>query len=696
MSRRDLLIEIGTEELPPKSLATLSQAFTDFIANALTEQQLENEGVQSFASPRRLAVLFKQLQEQAPEKTVEQWGPPLKVALDAEGNPSKAGLAFAEKNGINPTELKNFSRNDGKQDKLFISKTEAGAETKSQLVSIVSGALAALPIAKRMRWGASREQFVRPVHWASIIFGEEALQGEIMGLALGNTTRGHRFHSSGEIALSNAADYESLLKEQGRVIACFNTRREMIRQQVIEQGSKLGGTAVIDEDLLNEVTALVEWPVALSGRFEERFLKVPAEALVSSMKEHQKYFHVVDANGSLMPHFITVSNIESSDPQRIVDGNERVIRPRLSDAAFFFEVDCKTTLEARREKLKTVVFQDKLGTIYNKTERLEKLAAYLADKLGVEAEQPVRAAALCKSDLVSEMVFEFDDMQGIAGQYYARNDGETEDVAQAMHEQYLPAFAGDKLPETMSGTIVALADRLDTISGIFGIGQIPTGSKDPFALRRASLGVLRIIIEKDLPLDLKELIETALQQHPGISSSVELLDTTTNYILDRLQAWYEDQGISVEMFRAVSARGITAPSDFHRRILAVQSFSQLAEAQPLAAANKRVGNILEKSDAADISGEIDSKLLEAGAEQQLADAISASTQDIAPLLEAGDYQQVLTQLSVLKEPVDQFFDQVMVNAEDPALRQNRLRLLTALRTLFLEVADISQLVPAKD
>lgn len=696
MSCRDLVIEIGTEELPPKSLNTLSQAFTAFICKSLDDKQVGYAGVKSFASPRRLAVLFSQLQENTPQQTIESWGPPLKVALDAGGQPSKAGQAFANKNGIDPAELGQYVKNDGKQDKLFISKTEPGVAVQSLIVDIVAGSLAALPIAKRMRWGASREQFVRPVHWASLVFGDEAISGQLLGLDIGRQSRGHRFHCNRALTIDTASQYEALLEGEGKVIADYDKRRELIRQQVNQQAQALGGQAVIDEELLDEVTALVEWPVALAGRFEERFLKVPAEALISSMKEHQKYFHVIDTNGALQPYFITVSNIESSEPQKIIDGNERVIRPRLSDAAFFFEQDCKTSLEARRDKLKTVVFQDKLGTLYDKTERLVKLAAMLAEKIGADAEQACRAAALCKSDLVSEMVFEFDDMQGIAGLYYARNDGESEDVAQAMQEQYLPAFAGDQLPATNSGTVVALADRLDTITGIFGIGQTPTGSKDPFALRRASLGVLRIIIENQLELDLRELIELALQQHCAITASSELVETILSYMVDRLQAWYEDQGISVEQFRAVSARNISSPSDFQRRILAVQSFSQLAEAQPLAAANKRVANILAKSADSGLDGEVDTLLLEAGAEQTLAESVASNAAQISPLLAAGNYRQVLTQLATLKEPVDTFFDAVMVNADDPALRLNRLRLLTALRKLFLEVADISQLVSGKN
>jgi glycyl-tRNA synthetase beta chain len=696
MSTRDLLIEIGTEELPPKALKDLSAAFSGFLRQAMTDKNLAFADCHAFASPRRLAVLFSSLQENAPDETVEQWGPPAKIAFDDNGKPSKAGEAFANKNAIPVSELANCVRNDGKQDKLFVSKTVPGVQIKTQLTELVSQALAALPIPKRMRWGASREQFVRPIHWATIIFGEEVIDGEVMGIAVANRTRGHRFHCNRELSLFSASSYESVLENEGYVIADFDKRQAKIRSQVEAEGQRLGGKAVIDDSLLDEVTALVEWPVALAGNFEERFLKVPAEALVSSMKEHQKYFHVVDNNGVLMPHFITVANIESTDPQKVIDGNERVIRPRLSDAAFFFEVDCKTTLEARRENLRNVVFQEKLGTIYDKTVRLESLAGILADKLSANSDDAKRAAQLCKSDLVSEMVFEFDDMQGIAGYYYAVNDKESSEVASAMQEQYLPAFAGDALPETATGTILALADRLDTITGIFGIGQTPSGSKDPFALRRASLGVLRIIIEKGLELDLRELIETALGQHSQVTSSAELVDQIFAYMLDRLQAWYEDQEISVEIFRAVTARNITSPADFNRRVLAVKGFSALAEAAPLAAANKRVSNILDKSSDTDLSGDVDGTLLEAGAEQALADALRTQREAVSPLFAEGSYEAALKQLSGLKDTVDNYFDQVMVNVDDTAVRNNRLRLLSSLRALFLEVADISHLVPAKN
>ena len=693
-NKRDLLIEVGTEELPPVALKGLRDAFADSLESQLREAGLGYESTERFASPRRLALVLRQLSAQAPSQTLEAWGPPAKVAFDSEGKPTRAAEAFAGKNGIAVAELKQHIANDGKQDKLFVKSEQAGVETAAVIFAMIDKALAALPIPKRMRWGASRAEFVRPVHWLAVVYGNEPLSGSALNLSAGNTTRGHRFHANTELKIKNAADYESLLLNEGKVVARFEKRRDMIREQVAAQGKKLGGAAVISDDLLDEVTALVEWPVALAGSFEQRFLRVPAEALVSSMKEHQKYFHVVDANGALLPNFVTVANIESLDPSQVIAGNEKVIRPRLSDAAFFFETDCKTSLFDRREKLKSIVFQEKLGTVFDKTERIAALAKTLATKMGADAGLAERAALLCKSDLVTDMVFEFADMQGIAGYYYANNDGEPAEVASAMQEQYLPRFAGDALPATATGSVVALADRLDTITGIFGIGQPPSGSKDPFALRRACLGVLRIILEQNLELDLRELIELASAQHKGITASSELTDTILAYMIERLRAVYDDQGIPVEVFMAVTAKNLSAPLDIDRRVKAVYSFYQLPEAQALAAANKRVSNILAKGDAAP-SDKVDSTLLQEAAEKALASALETATATVSPLLASGDYEKGLSSLASLREPVDAFFDQVMVNADNEKLRANRLALLANLRALFLQVADISQLVPGK-
>ncbi|CAA0110835.1 glycine--tRNA ligase subunit beta [Zhongshania aliphaticivorans] len=693
-STRDLLIEIGTEELPPKSLKILSEAFSASISSQLNDQALKFSTTKSFATPRRLAILVSDLAESAPDKELENWGPPVKVAFDDAGKATNAALAFAKKNNINADDLSQHIANDGKQEKLCYRSNAKGAETKNVIASIIDIALNALPIAKRMRWGASRTEFVRPIQWLTIIFGDENFQENIFGLTSSNVTRGHRFHCNKELQIASASSYESVLKDQGKVIADYKTRQDIIREQITNIGKTLGGQTVISNDLLNEVSSLVEWPVALAGSFEERFLKVPAEALISSMKEHQKYFHVVDSNNKLMPYFITVSNIESRDPQKVVDGNERVIRPRLSDAAFFFETDCKTSLEQRREKLRTIVFQDKLGTIYDKTCRVAELSEDIAKLLNANTSEAKRAAELSKSDLVTEMVLEFDDMQGIAGYYYAQNDGEANGVALAMNEQYMPRFAGDGLPTSLTGTIVALADRLDTITGIFGIGQIPTGSKDPFALRRASLGVLRIIVEKQLTLDLGELVALAISKHQQFASDNKLKNTVLNYIIDRLRAGYEDQGISAEVFLSVSAKQLSAPLDIDHRIKAVQAFNQLPEAAALAAANKRVSNILAKVEGS-IADTVNTDLLQEPAEVALAAQLVEQQEKVAPLFAKADYEGGLKSLARLQSSVDAFFDQVMVNADDEALRRNRQSLLKQLQGLFLEVADISLLVVGK-
>jgi len=689
----DFLVELGTEELPPKALKTLIAAFQENIEASLKAEELSFSAIKSFAAPRRLAILVKNLADQTPSKELVVWGPPAAIAFDADGKPTKAALAFADKNGISSSELK--SESDGKVEKLVARISAQGKKTVDLLEAIINDALAKLPIAKRMKWGAKREEFVRPAHWLVMLYGGDVVNAKILGLQANRFTRGHRFHFNNNIELKNAADYVSVLKNTGFVLADREERRQLIQEQVNAEAKKIGGIAVIDEDLLDEVTALVEWPNALTGKFEERFLQVPAEALIASMKEHQKYFHVIDANGKLLPNFITVANIASKDPSQIIDGNERVIRPRLSDAAFFFETDKRTTLDSLRERLKTIVFQAQLGTVYEKTERVAKLAKYIAAHLKADEKLAERAGHLSKSDLVTNMVGEFDNMQGIAGYYYALNDGENAEVAAAMNEQYLPRFAGDKLPETITGSIIALADRLDTISGIFGIGQQPTGSKDPFALRRASIAVLRILVEKNLALDLRELLTFAKNQHNNLTIGDELVEQILGYMLDRFRAFYEDANIPAEVFQAVNAKQLSQPLDINQRVLAVNEFSKLPQAQALAAANKRVSNILSKQNAS-TNAIIHSDLLHEEAEKNLAKAVSLKAQVVAPLFASRDYAKALATLADLQQPVDAFFDNVMVMSEDPALQQNRLALLQQLRALFLEVADISYLVQAKN
>ncbi|MCE3253040.1 MAG: glycine--tRNA ligase subunit beta [Cellvibrio sp.] len=694
----DFLVELGTEELPPKALKNLMASFAETIENNLTAAELSFTAIKPFAAPRRLAVLVENLASETPSKELVVWGPPAAIAFDKEGQPTKAALAFAEKNGIAASEL--TAENDGKAEKLVARITTEGKKTVELLEAIVTDALAKLPIAKRMKWGAKREEFVRPVHWLVMLFGSDVINASILGLTAGRTTRGHRFHYNNTIDLAKASDYASVLKNTGFVVADFAERGATIKQQVEAEAKKVGGVAVIDANLLDEVTSLVEWPVALTGKFEERFLAVPSEALIASMKEHQKYFHVVDANGKLKNNFITVANIQSKNPSQIIDGNERVIRPRLSDAAFFFETDKKTTLASLRERLKTIVFQAQLGTIYDKTERVAGLAKLIAGKLNADATSAERAAQLCKSDLVTNMVGEFDDMQGIAGYYYAVNDGENAEVAAAMNEQYMPRFAGDQLPATTTGAIIALADRLDTITGIFGIGQQPTGSKDPFALRRASIAVLRLLIEgklveKNLALDLRDLLTFAKSQHKNLTVGDALVEQVLAYMLERFRAFFEDANIPAEVFQSVTAKQLSQPLDINQRVLAVNEFSKLPQAQALAAANKRVSNILAKQNAA-VSTDVNAALLQEDAEKNLAQAVSAKAAVVAPLFASREYTKALAALADLQQPVDAFFDSVMVMCDDQALQQNRLALLQQLRGLFLEVADISYLVPAKN
>ncbi len=690
----DFLVEIGTEELPPKVLRQLCDSFAEEVTGRFNAEQLSFGEVTIYGAPRRLALLISDLEAQTPDQNVVNWGPPAKVAFDSDGNPTRAAEAFAKKNNIALAALAGLIENDGQQDKLCARRTVVGIPTESLLGDIISQSLAALPIPKPMRWGKSRQEFVRPVQWAVVLFDGKTINTNILGIESSNISRGHRFHSQGDILIDSPANYKDRL-HKAFVIVDFEERRELIRQGVAAAAKSAGGTAVIDADLLDEVTALNEWPVPLLGQFEEHFLEVPAEALVSSMAQHQKYFHVVDDDNQLKPLFITVANIDSLDPQQVISGNERVIRPRLADAAFFYKTDLKSTLQERRETLKSVIFQSKLGSIFDKTQRVSGLAKFLADFTGASAEHAGRAGELCKSDLVSEMVGEFDDLQGVMGRYYALNDGEHPAVAEALMEQYLPRFAGDAIPATETGAALALADRLDTLVGIFSIGQQPSGSRDPFALRRASLGILRIIIERNIDLDLNLAIKAAAEQLNINETADKICLQVLTYALDRFKSWYKDEGIDAEVFASVAALALSNPLDIDARVKAVDQFTRLPEAVALAAANKRVFNILAKQSADTVPSVINNSLLVDAAEQQLAESISALSSTIAPLLEKRDYAAVLKELASLRDPVDQFFDDVMVMVDDPAVRDNRLALLNSLRSLFLNVADISQLVVSK-
>ncbi|WP_250656072.1 glycine--tRNA ligase subunit beta [Alkalimarinus coralli] len=692
MSAQDFLVEIGTEELPPKALKKLSTAFSDGIQQGLKAANLEFASVELFAAPRRLAVRVNQLSDTQPDTNIEKRGPAAKAAYDADGNPTRALEGFARSCGATVEQLETMETDKGAW--LVYRSVQAGQKTTELLPEIVTKSLAQLPIPKRMRWGARRVEFVRPVQWVIMLSGSSVIDCEILGHKAGNQTRGHRFHCNEMLTINVPSEYETTLSEKGYVIADFEARREKVRSSVTAIAETVNGQAVIDEELLDEVTALNEWPVPLIGRFEERFLDVPAEALISSMKEHQKYFHIVDNKGNMLPNFITLSNIESKDPAQVVSGNERVIRPRLADAAFFYETDKKQSLESRVELLKPIVFQKQLGSIYDKVQRTSGLAGKIATAIDGDEQLAKRAGLLLKSDLVSEMVLEFTDLQGIMGMYYAQHDGEPEEVATALNEQYMPRFAGDQLPSTKTGCAVAIADKLDSLVGIFGINQPPTGTKDPFALRRASLGILRIMVEKELKLDLADCIDWSIAQHselPAAAPVEKLKDTVIDYMLDRFRAWYEEEGIPAEVFLAVHARRPTRPLDFDQRIKAVNQFRQLPEAAALAAANKRVSNILSKVHANDLAATLNNDLLELDAEKELAAAIAEQAEKVSPLFTAGNYGEALQSLASLRPSIDRFFDDVMVMADDEAVKNNRLALLNQLRSLFLSAADISLL-----
>ncbi len=686
--RKDLLVEIGTEELPPKALATLSEAFSQGIDTQLAQLGLQRDTIQSFATPRRIAVLVEGLASVQADKQIERKGPSLQAAYDADGKPTKAAQGFARSCGVEVSQLEKTETKKGAW--LIHRLVEKGRHTADLVPDIVEKSLAGLPIPKRMRWGSRSEEFVRPVHWVVLLFGNEVIPGKIMGLQTGRKTRGHRFHHPETISIDQPGNYAKLLRNKGYVIADFNERRELIAQHARQIAEQEDATAVIETNLLNEVTALNEWPVAVIGSFDQRFLDIPSECLIQAMQGHQKYFPVVDANGELLPRFITISNIDSKDLDQVRSGNERVIRPRFSDAAFFWEQDLKQPLEHHIESLKTIKFQDKLGTLHDKSGRIAALADTIAEQIGLDKSVAMRAAWLCKCDLMSQMVGEFASLQGIMGRYYAERSNEEPQVSQAMEEVYMPRHAGDQLPQSDCGRTLAIADRLDTLMGIFAIGQKPTGAKDPYGLRRAALGVLRILIETPLDLDLELLLKQAADGLSGQIDASSQVDEVFNYMMERLKAYYTDQSIPADSIDAIMARHPTRPSYFDRRVRAVSEFRKLPEAGSLAAANKRIRNILKKTHEA-IPAQVDSDLLMEEAEKALAMAVAEYSPMVAPLFAKGSYTEGLQLLAGLSETVDLFFDQVMVMTDNQALRHNRLALLNQLENLFLSVADLSRL-----
>ncbi len=688
MATENFLIELGTEELPPKALRKLAQAFADNFTAELDKAGLAHQGVQWFAAPRRLALKVAALADKQADKQVEKRGPAVSAAFDAAGNPTPAAAGWAKSNGIEVAQAERLATDKGEW--LVYRANVAGQPTTGLLPAMAATALAGLPIPKPMRWGAKRTQFIRPVHTLCMLFGDELVDGEILGLRSARIIRGHRFMGEAQFEISHADQYPALLLEKGKVQADYEARKAFIKAGAEAAAKKLGGIADIEESLLEEVTSLVEWPVILTATFEEKFLAVPAEALVHTMKGDQKYFPVYDSNGKLLPNFIFVSNIESKDPTQIIQGNERVVRPRLSDAEFFFNTDKKHSLASRLESLDTVLFQQQLGTLKDKSVRIAEMSAFIAAQIGTDVEHATRAGLLSKCDLMTNMVMEFTDTQGVMGMHYARHDHEAEDVAVALNEQYMPRFAGDDLPNGLVACAVAIADKLDTLAGIFGIGQAPKGDKDPFALRRAAIGTLRIIVEKQLDLDLVTLVSKAAELYDGKISNKSVVDEVVDFMLGRFRASYQEAGIAVDVIQAVLARRPTRPADFDARVKAVSHFRTLDAAEALAAANKRVSNILAKFDGK-LKDSVDAALLQDPAEQVLAQQVATMETKLAPLFANGEYQLALTELAALREAVDTFFDKVMVMADDEALKLNRLTLLARLQALFLQAADISLL-----
>ncbi|MEO8307029.1 MAG: glycine--tRNA ligase subunit beta [Pseudomonadota bacterium] len=708
--RADFLVELGTEELPPKSLRTLEEAFRDGLLSRIDAAGLVHGAVESFSTPRRLAVRVKRLALQATDQQLQRRGPPLSAALDASGQPTRAAQAFAQSCGVAFAELGREKDPKGNE-ALSFTGVKPGAAARELLPQLVSEALDALPIPKRMRWGAGDAQFVRPVHWLVLLHGAEVIPATVLGASSGNETRGHRFHSSKALRISSPASYETTLEKRGKVIANFARRRATIRTGVESIATGLGGTALISDALLDEVTALVEWPVPLAGRFEDRFLTLPRELLVSVLQDHQRYFPVAAADASLLPWFITVSNIESTDPAVVRAGNERVVRPRLADAAFFWEQDRKSPLAARLPQLDAVTFQAQLGSIGDKVRRIEHLAREIAARIDGDEKLAARAAQLAKCDLVTNLVGEFPELQGVMGRYLAQADGEPQEVCTAIDEHYQPRGAGDTLPNTHSGLAVSIADKLDTLTGVFAIGQKPSGTRDPFALRRAAIGIGRMIYERRLPLDLIDLIDESLRTHTvfevpvtaggkPLPSRAEVAAQVYDYMMERQRnAWLEPPdggppipGITSEACDAVLAMRPRSPLDFDARVRALLTFLALPEATSLIAANKRIGNLLKKSAGAETaSGQVDPMLIKSDVERDLYQSVLAAEHSVPGHIAVGAYAQALSELAWLRKPVDAFFDQVMVMDPDPALRANRLALLTQLRGLFMGIADLSRL-----
>lgn len=695
VSTADFLVEIGTEELPPKALRRLERAFGDGVRAGIEAAGLAAGPQQSFATPRRLGLLINDLQLQQAAQMVEKRGPSIKVAFTEDGKPAPAGMAFAKSCGA---ELADLDRLETKKGEWLLFRSEqAGSSAEDLLPDIVANALAALPVPKRMRWGAFDVEFVRPVHWVLMLLGEKIVAANILGISAGRQTTGHRFHAPEPIDVPEPSKYLGLLRDKGHVLANFEERRDRIRQQAQAAATELDGHAILDEQVLDEVTALTEWPVAIAGGFNAEFLRLPEEVLIATLQDHQRYFPVRSSEDKLKPDFIAISNLDSRNFDEVRRGNERVVAPRLADAAFFWDQDRRSTLDSRRDALKQVLFQQDLGSLYEKSERVAKLAKQLASDFGEDEKAAQRAARLAKTDLLTEMVGEFPDLQGRIGQYYARADGEPEAIATAIEEQYLPRHAGDQLPTTRQGTVLALADRFDTLAGIFATGKRPSGNKDPFGLRRTALAVLRMLIEQEIDLDLDHYLHAAITAQPVKKTSADELSAELfEFMIDRLKRYCLDgqsprlgEGVvTPEIFEAVRSHRTPSPLDFHQRLLAVCRFMQMDSAESLAVANKRIANIL-KSATDKFDSAVDPELFEEDEERDLYAAVGELRQAHVRDLKGKKYTEVLERLATLREPVDKYFDTVMVMAEDPDQRRNRLSLMNQLRQLFLDVADLS-------
>jgi glycyl-tRNA synthetase beta chain len=687
-SKSDFLFEIGTEELPPKSLCRLRDALRDNLRGLLNQNKLDFGTIRAFATPRRLAILVSGLAAAQPDSTSERKGPSVLAAFNSDGYPTKAAEGFARSCGVAVDKLDR--QVTGKGEWLFFREEVQGAATESLLAGIVNESLARLPIAKRMRWGTGSTEFVRPVHWSVLLYGDRSIEARILGTVSGKVTYGHRFHAPDAIVLGSPDEYAGVLETRGKVVADFKARCESIRGQVEKIARGLGAIALVEDDLLDEVTSLVEWPVAVAGRFDTRFLELPSEVLITTMQTNQKYFPLTSESGEIYPGFVTVSNIESLNPASVSSGNERVIRPRFSDAEFFWAQDRKQTLENRLPGLEGIVYQKKLGTLAQKSNRVTALVEFIAGEIQADAESAVRAARLAKADLLTDMVGEFPSLQGTMGRYYALADGENAEVAQAIEEQYLPKQSGGALPKSLAGQILSAAEKLDSLVGIFSAGLIPSGDKDPYGLRRSALGLIRILVEKKLDLDILRLIDFAVQQLPEKLRNDQLAGEVSGFVYDRMRGYCLDRGFRIDEFDAVLAVHPSRPLDFEKRLQAVADFRSLAAAESLAAANKRIQNILRKSGTG-AAGEVDPACFQDQEESRLFESMIEAADAVAPMLESDDYTEALRRLSELRATVDLFFEKVMVMVEDPGLQNNRLALLTGVQSLFLRIADISRL-----